>query len=276
MSGVGLYSRSLIKGTEKKIYKYEFGNTSQGQRNVGLFSMGTIYCVIQARTGSTRLPSKVLKSVGRKLLIEHVVDRCLKAFPADHIILATTNLKEDDVLVKIIRERYKIGIFRGDSMDVRSRFTQIAGDYNAFGLVRVTADDPFKDPRHLLKAVRYIEKESYDYYNNFEYKSYPTGLDVESVVSEVLFDNVLNDFSDLSREHVTWGIRKDPRIKKFLETTTPLSNELRLTIDTQDELVFCSSVAVMLERDYPDNYDYEVTINVANQVKLQKGISKWI
>ena len=238
--------------------------------------MGSIYCVIQARTGSTRLPGKVLKSVGGKLLIEHVVNRCLKAFPADQIILATTNLKEDDVLVKIIRERYEIGIFRGDSLDVRSRFTHIAKDYNAFGLVRVTADDPFKDPRHLLKSVRYIEKGTYDYYNNFEYESYPTGLDVESVVSEVLFENELNDFSQLSREHVTWGIRKDPRIKKFLEKTTPSSNDLRLTIDTQDDLVFCSSVALMLERDNPDNFDYEVTINTANQVKLQKGNSKWI
>lgn len=240
------------------------------------FSMGSVYCVIQARTGSTRLPAKVLKSVGGKLLIEHVLDRCLKAFDANQIIVATTNLKEDDVLVHLIRSRYEVGIYRGDAFDVRSRFTQIAKYFNASSLVRVTADDPFKDPKHLLKAVRYIEKEGFEYYNNFEFESFPTGLDVESVVSEVLFENELNDCSDFSKEHVTWGIRKDVKIKKYFESTAPTNTDIRLTIDTEEDLIFCSKVAVMLEEDYPEIYDYQVTIATAKKIMLQKGSSKWI
>ena len=228
--------------------------------------MSSVFCIIQARLGSTRLPTKVLKSVGNKLLVEHVLNRCLDAFPANEIVIATTDLNEDDPLVSFLQKKYNVHIYRGDSLDVRSRFTTIARQFDLSGLVRVTADDPFKDPAHLIEARNYIEKLGYDYFNNFEYQAFPTGFDTESVLSPILYRNEIIDGSNLSKEHVTWGIRQDQKIKKFYVSSPPIYQNLRFTIDTQDDLEFCSAVAALLERTHPGNYDYRVTISAALEV----------
>ena len=58
-----------------------------------------IIAVIQARTGSIRLPQKAILKIGNNTLIGCVIDRVKKAKNVDQIILATSKSKKDKCLL---------------------------------------------------------------------------------------------------------------------------------------------------------------------------------
>jgi spore coat polysaccharide biosynthesis protein SpsF (cytidylyltransferase family) len=203
-----------------------------GDKNVGV--------LIQARMGSSRLPGKSLMNLGGKPLIDHVIERCIAGVPIDKVVVVTTNMKQDDVLETHIRGKFPIHVYRGDSFDVRSRFEDVAKKFEFEGIVRVTADDPFKDPNHIQEAIKALEDDEIDYFNNFEIPIFPIGLDIESFNTEALFQNIQIDKSDNSREHVTYGLRHSPQFVRRYKSGLPEFTEVRLTIDTQADFDFCS------------------------------------
>lgn len=146
----------------------------------------TILGVIQARMGSSRLPGKTLKDLNGKPLIDHVIERALFVLKIDQIVLATTTNIEDDQLVSHVSKRYGIAVYRGDPDDVRSRFVQIGARWGAESIIRITADDPFKDPEHFLLSHQTLLVSNADYYNNFEPLIYPIGMDVECFNTRLL------------------------------------------------------------------------------------------
>ena len=62
--------------------------------------------IIQARMGSRRLPGKVLKKLSEFSIVEWVILRTLQSKKINKVVLATTNLRKDDPLVKVAR-KYK-------------------------------------------------------------------------------------------------------------------------------------------------------------------------
>ena len=50
-----------------------------------------VLVIVQARLGSTRFPYKVLQKIGKKTVIEMIVDRISKSKNFDNLIVATTN-----------------------------------------------------------------------------------------------------------------------------------------------------------------------------------------
>ena len=62
-------------------------------------SIKKIAAIIQARTGSQRLPNKILLKIKSKPLIWWLVKNLKKSKYIDEIILATTKSKKDDYLV---------------------------------------------------------------------------------------------------------------------------------------------------------------------------------
>ena len=195
--------------------------------------------IIQARMGSSRLPGKSLMKIGSKPLIDHVIERCLAAAPVDKVFLATTEQYEDEILVNHVASKYGLVVFRGDKEDVRSRFEAVARKYLLEKIVRITADDPFKDPKHIGESILALDEDTVDYYNNFETRIFPVGLDVESFRTKALLENIVRDSSTESKEHVTLGLRRSPAfVKKFCQGE-PEFTHIRLTIDTQADLEFC-------------------------------------
>ena len=58
--------------------------------------------IIQARTGSKRLPGKVLMNITNKLnMIEYLIKRIQNCKEVKKIIIATSNLKRDDKITKV-------------------------------------------------------------------------------------------------------------------------------------------------------------------------------
>ena len=70
------------------------------------------YTIITARSSSTRLRNKIMLDITKKFkAIDILVKRSkLIGLP---VVLATSNAKSDDKLVKYVKKKYKIKIFRG-------------------------------------------------------------------------------------------------------------------------------------------------------------------
>jgi spore coat polysaccharide biosynthesis protein SpsF len=60
-----------------------------------------ILTVIQARTGSSRLPRKILLSAAGKPLLLHQVERVKLANLSGEVVVATTTNSEDDIIEEL-------------------------------------------------------------------------------------------------------------------------------------------------------------------------------
>ena len=100
-------------------------------------------CVVQARTGSTRFPGKVLQEFGGRPLLRFMLDR-LEDLRVDEFVVATSTLGRDDAVVEIAcRGR---PVVRGSEPDVLDRFAGALDAHPADHVVRLTADCPLADP----------------------------------------------------------------------------------------------------------------------------------
>ena len=65
-----------------------------------------IGCIIQARMGSTRLPGKVLMLLDKKhSVLDYVINQLKHSKLLGKIIIATTNLEEDNVIVDSAKKK---------------------------------------------------------------------------------------------------------------------------------------------------------------------------
>lgn len=207
-----------------------------------------VVAIIQARCGSSRFPDKVFADIEGLPLIWHVVNRLKYSSSISEIVLATTVNPLDNRLYDWAVEN-KVKVFRGDENDVLSRYVQAALFSNADVVIRITADDPFKEPPLIDKAVNFLLKEKCDLVSNNFPPTYPEGVDVE-VFTKIALLSAAEKAKDLfEREHVTQYFYRNPSEYKIRN----ISNEdnlshLRWTIDTELDLEMVRRVYSLLPR----------------------------
>ena len=99
--------------------------------------------IIEVRTGSKRFPSKCLKKIVKnKNVLEFLICRIQKFKKLKNFktIIATTNLRKDDIIEKIANKK-KVNIYRGSSSDLVSRVTECAKINNIEHIIQLTADN---------------------------------------------------------------------------------------------------------------------------------------
>jgi spore coat polysaccharide biosynthesis protein SpsF (cytidylyltransferase family) len=101
--------------------------------------------VSQARSGSTRLPQKVLLKIQGRELLNIQLTRLRKCKEISKIIIATTTDSADDVIAALC-ERWDVSVSRGQINDVLDRYYQAVLPYKPKWVVRVTSDCPLIDP----------------------------------------------------------------------------------------------------------------------------------
>jgi len=191
-----------------------------------------IVAIIQARMGSTRLPGKVLMDLFGKTVLEHVIDRVKICPLVDKIVVATTTLPIDDVIVQECA-RINIHTFRGSSEDVLSRYYGAAKESGADIIIRVTSDCPLFDPDVLTNM---LERFNVDYLSNTIKRTFPKGLDAEIFTMSTLERAHIEATDDYDREHVTPYIYNNPDkfVLSSFEDVNDNSNQ-RLTLDTPED-----------------------------------------
>merc|ERR1711966_276825 len=126
-------------------------------------------------------PGKVLMEYNNKSLIEIMLLRLLTTFKKEKIILTTTNLRADDILLKISK-KLNIKTFRGSTNNVLERYIKTASKYKVNNIVRLTGDCPLIDPILIKKMLNIYFQKKFDYFSNcypYDKRFFPVGSDVE-------------------------------------------------------------------------------------------------
>lgn len=189
--------------------------------------------IIQARCGSTRFPNKVFADVNGKPLIWHVVNRLTHAKTINKIVIATTINEKDDKIEKWCNEN-NVACYRGSENDVLNRYYSASVAFPSDIVVRITADDPFKEPAVIDAVVNKLINEGFDHVTNNFPPSWPEGLDCEAFTFAALEASEKSTDDAFEREHVTQYIYHNPDKFKIGNVASPKNlSYLRWTIDKE-------------------------------------------
>jgi spore coat polysaccharide biosynthesis protein SpsF len=194
-----------------------------------------IVAIVQARVGSTRLPNKIFYELSGKPLIWHVINRLKISKRLSDIVIATTENILDDKLASWA-DKNEVKLFRGSETNVLNRYYNAAIYFGADIIVRITADDPFKDAIVMDSVIDMVSMESIDFGFNNKPASFPEGLDIEVFTFQALEKAHSNSIDSFEQEHVTQYFHRNPSqfSMKNLTYKENLSH-LRWTIDTIDD-----------------------------------------
>ncbi len=191
----------------------------------------SVNAIIQARCGSTRFPNKVFALIDGKPLIWHVVNRLKYATKIDDIIVATTVSEKDNKIEEWCKEN-NVHCFRGSEENVLNRYYSASEAFPSDYVVRITADDPFKEPKVIDAVITKLIEEGYDHVTNNLPPSFPEGLDCEAFKKSALDRSEKEAETAFEREHVTQYIYHHPEIFKIGNVSNGENlSYLRWTVD---------------------------------------------
>lgn len=199
-------------------------------------------CIIQARMGSSRFPGKVLKDIDGQTMLERVIGRVRRAKKISRIVVATTTLSEDKMIVK---ECQKLGVdyFPGSELDVLDRFYQTWRAFGGNSVVRITSDCPLIAPEIIDQVISEFELHDVDYASNALESHGIRGFDVEVMTTSALETAWREADQPHCRVHVTPYIYQNPDRFHLLEIPLGLGNHrFRLTVDTSEDMLLIRSI----------------------------------
>jgi spore coat polysaccharide biosynthesis protein SpsF len=195
-----------------------------------------VVAIVQARMGSTRLPGKVLMDLAGETVLGRVVRRLRRALLIDNIVVATTDCRTDDA---IVRECHRLGVptFRGSETDVLDRYYWAAREYAASTVVRITSDCPLIDAQLVDETIRIFQEQRADYASNTLSRTYPRGLDIELFTMAALEQAWREAHQPYEREHVTPYFYEHPELFRLVSQHAQIDySQYRWTLDTNEDL----------------------------------------
>jgi glutamate-1-semialdehyde 2,1-aminomutase len=189
-----------------------------------------IVAIVQARMGSTRLPDKVMKTIGGIPMIELLLRRLSRSKEIDQIIVATSVDKRNKPLVEHICS-LGYACEQGSENDVLGRFVQAAKKHQADVVVRITGDCPLVDADLVDEVIRRFKVSNVEYYSNTNPPTYPDGLDIEVFLYNALKQASQETSEPFDREHVTPYLRKYGKFKIAGMQHSENLSALRWTVD---------------------------------------------
>jgi spore coat polysaccharide biosynthesis protein SpsF len=196
--------------------------------------------VVQARVGSTRLPSKVLKPIEGKPMLDRLIARLKMASNNYTLICAIPDNAENDILEALCKKQ-DVHVVRGPEQDVLARYIMAADHFNLSDLIRITGDCPLIDYRLIDSFSEIHCKGNWDFTANLigNDKAFPRGMDVEIIRTSTLRHIGAVAHQKKFREHVTLYVYENPASFR-VNIVTPQSRQtcpgLRLCVDESADL----------------------------------------
>jgi len=209
--------------------------------------------IIQARMGSSRLPGKVLMPLDGKPILKYQIERVVKAQTIDKVVVATSNLEQDDVIFNFCISE-NIECYRGSEDDVLSRYYDAAIKFQAKNIIRLTADCPFTDPMIIDEVVNKFLNEKLDYAANTvppETSTFPDGSDVEVFTLSALTTAYEEAVLPADREHVTFYFWKGEEAQKFKTGQYGQAvndSRYRVTVDYPEDYELAKKLAQLIKQ----------------------------
>lgn len=227
--------------------------------------------------GSTRLPGKVMKDLFGKTVLAHVIERVKLSKEIDEIVIATTTLKHDDIIIKEA-EKYGVKYFRGSEDDVLSRYYYAAKANNADIVVRITSDCPLIDPFVTDEIIEFFIDNTYDIVTNagsdLSQRTYPRGLDTEIFSFGILEEAFLNAREDYQREHVTPYMYENSNKIYYYKNDIDYS-KYRWTLDTEEDFKLIKEIYVHLYEG-EHNFYMEDIIQLITKYPELKYLNRYV
>jgi spore coat polysaccharide biosynthesis protein SpsF len=226
--------------------------------------------IIQARTGSTRLPDKVIRNFYKdKTILEIIIENIKDNFDGE-IILATTNSSKDDTIIDICRKE-KIKFFRGSEDDVLDRFIKAASEHNLDVIARVCADNPLLQADSIKIFFDNMgEKNDYFAYrldNGLPAIKSHLGLWPEAVRYDALVKAASLTKEKLYHEHVTNYIYENADTFNVRLINAPellfKRHDIRLTVDTIADFELMQELYA--ELDHKNDFGIEAIFSALNK-----------
>lgn len=197
--------------------------------------------IIQARTGSTRLPNKVLEELCGTPILEVIIQKAKTVRALDEVVVATSNKEGDDVIEDCARAA-GVPCYRGSEDDVLQRFVDTANRYEFETVMRLTADCPLVSVKLMNEIVkRYNRYQARpDYYT---IDGFPRGIgDIEIISRNALLKSARNTTEPFDREHVMPYIVRHPELFSIkVDDAGQMDSrfsrpDLRVCVDTTEDL----------------------------------------
>jgi len=196
---------------------------------------------IPVRTGSTRLPKKVLLKIKGKSIIEHLIDRVKLSKLADLIVLCTTTSPNDTILADIAK-KCNVECFRGSERDILDRYLNASLKYEIDFIVNVDGDDIFCDPELIDKTIEAYKKMGADFlkWQGLPLGASPCGIKVEALKKVCRMKDETDTETGWSRYFTDTGIFRVEILRaENKELNRP---EVRMTLDYPGDLKFVKEV----------------------------------
>ncbi|MDA7441047.1 glycosyltransferase family protein [Candidatus Pseudothioglobus singularis] len=231
---------------------------------------------VEARMGSSRLPGKVLSSLGSYSSLEFQLLR-LKKVPNAHKIIVATSTDTIDDAIEYVCDSIGIDCFRGSNEDVLSRLSGVVLKYNADVIIQTTGDCPLIDPWIIENMIDEFETASLDIdmVSNCINRSFPIGLDCRIINAKTLL--TVNDIckDPIHRSHGTTYIYASEDSSRFKNKNIYAIDELnmpswRWTLDTPEDYKFLRK----LFKDYGDSIIDASAIELASFLKKNMELLK--
>ena len=220
--------------------------------------------------GSTRLPGKVLMLLDKKhTTLDYIINQLKHSKLLGKIIIATTNLEEDNVIVDFAKKN-KIEYFRGESDDVLDRYYNCAEKFSLNTIVRITSDEPLIDPTIVDQIIINFQKIGCDFASNNLIRTFPAGFDAEVFSRQALERTWREAKLPSEREHVTPFMKKNKDIFKQFNLKSsqniPIS---RLTLDREEDLKILKTItSKILKRPILFRHIFELFEQEPNLLEL--------
>lgn len=213
--------------------------------------------IIQARLSSSRLPEKVLLPLPKNNgvpAIQHTYNRCVEAFGAENVVVATSTEASDNQLAEYC-ENQNIPCFRGSLNNVLSRYYECATQYKFDVVVRITGDCPCLDVELLKHVVNQHIANKADFSSSAIKRTYPHGMDVGVMNYKALQEAHFNSTQPHEFEHVTaYFYKTKPEAYNIQLLEAPADwnfPHYRLTLDTPLDYIFLNEVFEALYQSNP-------------------------
>lgn len=212
----------------------------------------SVLIAIQARSTSSRLPGKIFEMVGKKTVLQHVIDAAKSSKIHIERSNKKTNIRAAVAVLhpdgdRDIEVAYKASgalLISGSEHDVLSRYVKAKDLTKADYVVRLTSDCPLVMDFIISKHINTAVHGKYDYVSNVqeECRMIADGFDVEVMSAKALDWLNTNATSKEDKEHVTTLIRsyiKSHRDNGLTYAFVPSKHDtssLKLSLDTIEDL----------------------------------------
>jgi spore coat polysaccharide biosynthesis protein SpsF len=212
--------------------------------------------ILQARTGSTRMPEKViLPFFQEQSVLDLLLEKVKK--PGIPVVLATTGNPSDERICALAG-KHNIPVFRGSENDVLNRFIRAAEKHNFRKIIRVCADNPFLDLAELQTLIDTFNTSDTDYLGFQLDGNRPSilshfGFWAEAVRYEALEMSAMLTSEALYHEHVTNYIYRNPILfdVQFIQAN-PLvfsRTDIRMTLDTPEDFEIQKEIFAAISKE---------------------------